>query len=102
MIDGPENPEMKIIENHSYFRRLLMYQGQESPDSLLQVHDEADEDAKYLTLATQGYGVANWYYYHGQQAQALKILNDIIDTDSWAAFGYIAAEADLTRMKNSP
>ena len=96
------HPEMKIIENHSYFRRLMMYKGQENPDSLLQVNDEADEDAKFLTLATQGYGVANWYHYHGQEEQALEILNAVIATDSWAAFGYIAAEADLARLAKSP
>ncbi len=96
------HPDMKIIENQSYFRRLMMYQGLESADSLLQVADEDDLDAKYLTLATQGYGVANWYYYHLEMDKARDLLQQITATDSWAAFGYIAAEADLHRLKTGP
>lgn len=88
-------PDMKVIENDSYFQRLLMYQGLKHPDSLLQYRDDSDPDAKYLALATQGYGVANWFYCQGDSVRAQAILNEVLETKSWAAFGYIAAEADL-------
>jgi hypothetical protein len=87
-------PKMDILENGSYHRRLLMYKGLEKPDTLL---DPAKADD--LTIATQGYGVANWYFVNGNRARARQILEQVVAGRSWSAFGYIAAEADLQRMK---
>ena len=41
------------------------------------------------------YGLANWYAVTGDDEKALQHLNALVATDSWAAFGVIAAEADL-------
>ena len=87
-------PKMDILENGSYHRRLLMYKGLEKPEALL---DTANADA--LTIATQGYGVGNWYFVTGDRARARAIFEKVIAGPQWAAFGYIAAEADLERMK---
>jgi tetratricopeptide (TPR) repeat protein len=87
-------PKMDILENGSYHRRLLMYKGLEKPETLL---DPAKADD--LTIATQGYGVANWYYVTGNTARAREILTKVVSGPQWNAFGYIAAEADLQRMK---
>jgi tetratricopeptide (TPR) repeat protein len=86
-------PKMEILENASYHRRLLMYKGLERPDALL----EAGADP--LTLATQGYGVGNWYYVTGDRARAREVFEQVVSGPYWSAFGYIAAEADLQRMK---
>jgi len=88
---------MNVIENDSYHKRLLMYKDQISPDSLLSV-DRTIDDAD-LALATQGYGVGNYYLYNGDSIKARKIFNDVVKGDYWAAFGFIAAEADLSRME---
>ncbi len=88
------SPTMDILENGSYHRRLLMYKGLEKPEALL---DPANADD--LTIATQGYGVANWYYVTGNKARAREIMEQVVAGRSWSAFGYIAAEADLARMK---
>ena len=88
------SPKMDILENGSYHRRLLMYKGVEKPEALL---DPANADD--LTIATQGYGVANWYYVTGNRARAREIMEQVVAGRSWSAFGYIAAEADLARMK---
>jgi tetratricopeptide (TPR) repeat protein len=87
-------PSMEILENGSYHRRLLMYKGLEKPEALL---DPANADA--LTIATQGYGVGNWYYVNGDTARAREILRRVVAGPQWSAFGYIAAEADLQRLK---
>jgi hypothetical protein len=71
-----------------------MYKGLEKPETLL---DPAKADD--LTIATQGYGVANWYYVTGNTARAREILTKVVSGPQWNAFGYIAAEADLQRMK---
>ena len=51
-----------------------------------------------LDLATQGYGVGNWYLYNGEEDEARRIFEHVLSGDYWAAFGYIAAEAELVRM----
>lgn len=88
--------DMELLENYAYHRRLLMYKGEMSPDSLLQVDNE--EDAA-LTLATQGYGVGNWHQVNGDTEKAKEIFQQVLGGTYWAAFGYLAAEADLKRME---
>lgn len=87
-------PELKIIENFSYHRRILMYRGLVEPEELLSSELSQLSD---LDLATQGYGVANWYRVEGEAEKANDILNQVIRGRHWSAFGYIAAEADLAR-----
>ena len=52
-----------------------------------------------MYLATQGYGVANWYFVNGEVDKAKEILNKVLGGKYWSAFGYIAAEADVKRME---
>ena len=86
--------DMDIIENDSYLRRMLMYKGEATPDSLLDTSTADD-----LTIATQGYGVGNWYLVNGDTSMARQIFERVLDGRSWSAFGYIAAEAELARMR---
>lgn len=88
------NPGMDIIENDSYLRRMLMYKGLESPDSLLNASTADD-----LSVATQGYGVGNWYLVNGDVQMARQIFERVLEGRSWSAFGYIAAEAELARLR---
>jgi tetratricopeptide (TPR) repeat protein len=87
-------PKMDILENTAYHRRLLMYKGLEKPEALLNT-DTPDP----TQIATQGYGVANYYFVTGDTARARQVLNTIVSGAGWNAFGYIAAEADLQRIK---
>ncbi len=90
----PIAPKMDILENTAYHRRLLMYKGLEKPEALL---DTKTPDP--TQIATQGYGVANYYFVTGDRARARQVLDTIVSGTGWNAFGYIAAEADLHRMK---
>jgi tetratricopeptide (TPR) repeat protein len=87
-------PKMDILENGSYHRRLLMYKGLEKPEALL---DTAKADD--TTIATQGYGVGNYYFVTGDKAKAGEVFEKVTSGGGWNAFGYIAAEADLNRMR---
>ncbi|MGI9516442.1 MAG: hypothetical protein ACR2NP_05330 [Pirellulaceae bacterium] len=87
--------DMEIIENTAYHRRLLMYKGELSPDDLIPGEDSED---RALDLATYGYGVGNWYLANGDEAKAREIFEEVTAGEYWAAFGFIAAEADLIRM----
>jgi len=89
-------PDMEIIENESYRRRLLMYQGRLAPEELLDIGAEAGPDIA-VDIATQGYGVGNWYLVNGDPEAAREVFERILEGASWAAFGYIAAEAELAR-----
>jgi tetratricopeptide (TPR) repeat protein len=87
-------PKMDILENQSYHRRLLMYKGLETPQALLDT-SKADD----TTIATQGYGVGNYYFVTGETAKAKEVFQKVTSGGGWNAFGFIAAEADLQRMK---
>jgi tetratricopeptide (TPR) repeat protein len=86
----PIAADMRILENTAYHRRLLMYKGEIPPDSLL---DMQEEDP--VQVATYGYGVGNWYLYNGDRAKADEIFRRILEGPNWAAFGFIAAEAEI-------
>lgn len=85
--------DMELLENFAYHRRLMMYKGIIQPEDLLTVDDDGDQA---LNLATQGYGVGNWYLYNDQPERAREIFEQVVQGDYWAAFGYIAAEVELT------
>lgn len=91
---APIQPKMDILENTAYHRRLLMYKGLEKPEALL---DAKTPDP--TQIATQGYGVANYYFVTGDRARARQVFETIVSGAGWNAFGFIAAEADLARMK---
>jgi tetratricopeptide (TPR) repeat protein len=82
-------PEMDVIENQAYHRRLMMYQGRVTPDSLLASGGDA---------ATLGYAVGNWHLYNGRPEQAEEIFWRVTSAENWTPFGYIAAEAELRRL----
>lgn len=86
----PVHADMTILENTAYHRRLLMYRGEIPPDSLLDI-----QDADPIQIATYGYGVGNWYLYNGDRERAEEVFRRILEGPNWAAFGYIAAEAEL-------
>lgn len=87
-------PDMALLENDSYHRRLLMYKGVLAPGSLFN-----PELADAVDLATQGYGVGNYYLVNGDQAKARAVFEQVLAGTGWNTFGYIAAEADLQRME---
>ncbi len=83
--------DMDLLENHAYLMLLLSFKGiemEDLPESLL---DAGVDDA------TLGYGKAMKFFFEGQQDQYLSELEQIVQDTNWAAFGHIAAEADLAR-----
>jgi tetratricopeptide (TPR) repeat protein len=93
----PIHADMRILENDAYHRRLLLYRGELDPESLLAVDTD---DA--VQLATYGYGVGNWYLMQGDTARADQVFRRILAGRNWAAFGYIAAEAELRARRSFP
>ncbi|MGH7461394.1 MAG: tetratricopeptide repeat protein [Longimicrobiales bacterium] len=87
-------PDMRILENEAYHKRLLMYKGLVKPDDVL-----AFDNPDPVQIATYGYGVANWYLYSGQPDKARELFRRILEGKSWSAFGFIAAESELAAAK---
>lgn len=84
---------LDIIENDDYYKLIKLYQGKLKPEDLM------SKDANTLGDASAGYGVGNWFLYNGKREEALKIFRQITDGNQWASFGFIAAEAELRKIK---
>ena len=89
--------EPVIIENDSYRNRLDLYAGERTAEELLNL-DPEDENYD-MTIATQGYGVGDWYLYNGDSSKAKEIFEQVVAGKHWSSFGYIAAEAELARWE---
>jgi tetratricopeptide (TPR) repeat protein len=94
---APITADMEIIENGSYHRLLRMFKGELPLDSLLASATGA------LDTVTTSYGVAAWHLGNGRRDRAVPLLSTIVDgtPEQWPAFGYIAAEADLARLRRT-
>ena len=95
---APITEEMDVIENGAYHRLLLLYQGLLAPESLI---DAPENSNAALHDGTAGYGIGNWHLYHGRTDEAIDWFRRVYRGPQWAAFGFIAAEADLARLRPS-
>jgi tetratricopeptide (TPR) repeat protein len=86
----------EIIESGSYLDLLRLYEeASQGADP-----QRPETDSATLEGATFGYGVGNFHYYNDRFEAAREVFEGIVAAqDQWAAFGYIAAEADLARME---
>ncbi len=85
---------MEVVENRSYYDLLLLYKGLKPASDI-----EARAAASDLDLATTGYGIGGWHLTKGDTEKAREIFRKIVETKYWPAFGFIAAEAELSRGK---
>ena len=87
----PEN--LAVKENEAYYRALLFYKDARTEAQVL-----PDEAFRENTGVTAGYGLANFYLAEKQTAKACALLRRLVEDEAhWNAFGFIGAEADLTR-----
>ncbi len=89
----PITAEMDIIENDAYHRLLLLFKGQLQPEAIL----GSTEGADALQNATLAYGVGSHLLMTERADEGMQIFRTIVAGSEWAAFGYIAAEAELAR-----
>lgn len=88
---APFTAELDVIENTAYHRLLLLFRGEVPADSLL----AGDGDG--IADATTMYGVAAWHLVEGRADTARALFERIVQETPWAAFGHLAAEAELAR-----
>ena len=78
--------ETDIIENRTYHRLLRLYRGEVA---------QQFESAEDIDNATYAYGLGNWQLCNGEAAAAMEIFERVLSNPQWAAFGYIATEAEV-------
>jgi tetratricopeptide (TPR) repeat protein len=86
-------PDNKPIDN-AYTRRLKLYRGEIGPDAVVTPADTDD-----VQIATLAYGLGNWYVTRGDKAQARQWFERSIQSGGWPAFGFIASEVELRRLR---
>ena len=94
----PITPDFQLEHpDYVYFKRILMYKGLVSPDELLDKDKPGSEwNGREMTNA---YGVSTHYLYQGDTATANMIHQKILETPYWGLWAYVAADADLARLK---
>ena len=91
----PIRAEMDILENGAYHARLLMYKGLRTPESVLNLNTADD-----VQIATQGYGVGNWYLVNGDKVKAREWFGRSVNASGgWPGFGFIVSEVELRRLR---
>ncbi len=84
----------EIVENDSYHRLLLLFRGDLTPEEVT-----GGEEPGTLGGTTMAYGIGAWHLLvAGDRDEALRIFQRTLDApEQWAAFGYLAAEAEVAR-----
>jgi tetratricopeptide (TPR) repeat protein len=83
-----------LPENYPYSRRIGLYRGEIQPEDLVTPADSDD-----VNLATLSYGLGNWYLVKGDTAKARDWFEASVASGGWPAFGFIASEAELRRLR---
>jgi len=89
----PIHAGMNVTEDRTYLNRLLLYKGVFTPEDLLRAGGDP------LTRETYGYAVGNWHLVNGRKDEARAVFERVVAGPQWPAFGHVAAEADLARMR---
>jgi tetratricopeptide (TPR) repeat protein len=83
-----------LASTNAYAARLKLYRGEIGPDQVITPADTSD-----VAQATLNYGIGNWYLVRGDAARAKEYFERSIRSGGWPAFGFIAAEAELRRLR---
>jgi tetratricopeptide (TPR) repeat protein len=83
--------DMVMIENTSYHELLMVFKGVFTENQIL------DDNNSELDNSTLGYGLGFWHDINGRHERATEIWQQVYDSGNWAAFGFIASEAELAK-----
>ena len=85
---------LHVTSAAAYRRRIALYKGELSPDSVV-----TPSDTEGIQVSTLSFGLGHWYLVRGDTAHARQWFTRAVGTDGWPAFGFIAAEAELRRLR---
>jgi len=87
-------PGLDVSENEAYLDRLLLFKGVRTEDEVA-----AQMGTGALEQSTVGYGLGLWHLLNGRPEKAREYFEKASAGEYWPAFGYVAAEVELARMK---
>lgn len=87
--------KMDIIENMAYHQNLLVFKGVQPVDVLLEKFPE--QVAMDIDVVTKANAAGQYFLLNGDKVRAHEIFQQILGSEVWPAFGYIAAEAEIAR-----
>ena len=87
---------LAVIENDDYLKLIRLNKGAANAADMIASIGGA---AETLGSASLGYGLGNYHLYNGDRGKAAELFRKVVAGDQWASFGYIAAEAELRRLK---
>ncbi len=93
----PITEDMDVIENFTYHNLLLLFKGQRSVQQIRRASDPESPVGPLVDDATLGYGIGAWHRLNGRTADADRTFHEVVSGKAWAAFGHIAAEAEIAR-----
>lgn len=79
---------------NAYSQRLRLYRGEIGPEAVITSSDTGD-----VAVATLSYGIGNWHLVRGDTATARNWFERAVRSGGWPAFGFMAAEAELRRLR---
>ena len=93
---APVDRSADVIESGDYLRLLLLFRdgSERDAEALLAEAKGAESD---LSLPTVGYGVGAWHLVRGSRERAEAVFREVVERSPWAAFGALAAEAELAQ-----
>lgn len=87
-------PSLAVKENVSYLDRLLLFKGVKTEEEVA-----ATMAASPINLPTVGYGIGLWHLLNGRPDRAREYFEKATSSDFWPAFGHVASEIEIKRMK---
>ena len=85
-----------VTARNAYAQRIGLYRGLVGPNEVLTAADTGD-----VAVATLAYGVGNWWLVRGDTARARAWFERSVGSGGWPAFGFIASEAELARLRSA-
>lgn len=85
-----------LLENDGYLALLRLFKGDVDVAEVMPPTPAGEMDVANSTTA---FGVSMWHLLNGREAEARDIWTRIVAGGQWAAFGSLAAEAELARLR---
>jgi tetratricopeptide (TPR) repeat protein len=83
---------MTLLENDGYLALLRLFRGDTDVSAVL---PETPAGAMDVANSTAAFGVGMWHRLNGRETEATDVFRRIVAGGQWAAFGSLAAEAEL-------
>lgn len=90
---------LTLLENDGYLALIRLFRGDVDVSAVL---PPTPEGAMDVANSTAAFGVGMWHRLNGREAEATDLFRRIVAGGQWAAFGSLAAEAELAFRTAGP